>query len=346
MGNHGVAGWPSSQGRGVASGPHVPIVAPVPNFAVRWTQPMLKNNQDLLHKARQLIQMGLIAAVPVTAMAEDVEDTPPLPPVSTAQLQTGFSAVGTYSNSGFFTGALDDSKASASTLGMGFKLSGESVFTDSQLYSRRNDTCWYGPCDPYSYYYSRGDTTGTAFIWGGKVTGNLVDGDKLKSAYEFTIDWTHTPAPTGYDYGNVNWTLSMGFANMSGQDNVTAQALRGNSRGYTQTSGSLYDTGATTLTGELTAYHQAYSWEESPDWYWYVLLEAHLSEAGPRWTNPGDPAPASMNGDYLKVTVPQHSIDVGVNAVPTPVPEPETWALGLAGLFVAASIARRRRAAA
>lgn len=296
----------------------------------------------LLNKARQLIQLGVIVAAPVPALADDIEITPP-PPVSTAALQADYSAVGTYSNSGFFTGELDETKASGSTLGMGFKLSGEAEFADSELYSRRYASCYDGACDPYSLYYSRGDTTGVAFVWGGKVTGNLVDGDQLKAAYEFSIDWRHTALPTGYDYASVNWTLHMGFANMAYTDGVTPQALRGNARGYTEVSGYLgtEETGLHTFAGELSAYHQAYSWEENPDWYWYVLLEAHLSEAGERWTSPGDPAPASMNGDFLRVVVPGNSIDVGINAVP--VPEAQSWAMALAGLGVAGLLAGRRR---
>lgn len=297
----------------------------------------------LLTKARQLIQLGVIVAAPVPALADDVEITLP-PPVSTAALQADHSAVGTYSNSGFFTGELDESKATGSTLGMGFKLSGQAEFTDNQLYSRRYASCYDGACDPYSLYYSRGDTTGVAFVWGGKVTGNLINGDQLKAAYEFSIDWSHTPLPTGYDYASVSWALTMGFANAAGvEGQVGIREILGNKRGYNSTSGTLYDTGLAMLTGELSAQHYAYEWEENPDWYWFVVLEAHLSEAGVRWTSPGDPAPANMNGDFLRVVVPNNSIDVGVNAVP--VPEAQSWAMALAGLGVAGLAASRRRRA-
>lgn len=300
---------------------------------------------SLLHKARQLIQLGVIVAAPVPALADDIEIPPPAPPVSTAALQADFSSVGTYSNSGFFTGELDESKASGSTLGMGFKLSGQTEFHDSQLYNRLYGSCWDGVCDASTLYYDRGDTTGVAFVWGGKVTGTLVDGDQLKAAYEFTLDWTHTvPTGLGYDYASVNWALTMGFANASGvEGSVGIRDILGNRRGYNSTSGSLYDTGATTLTGELSAQHYAYEWEENPEWYWFVMLEAHLNEAGPSWTGYGDPAPGSINGDVLRVTVPQNSIDIGVNAVP--VPEPESWAMGVAGLTVAGLLANRRRRA-
>lgn len=304
----------------------------------------MHNDNTLLQQARQLIQMGLILAAPLSAMATpDTEMPEPPPPVSTAQLQADFSAAGTYSNSGFFTGELDEAKAQASTLGMGFKLSGQSQFDDSQLYKRYYSGCYDGACDPYSLYYSRGDTTGQAFIWGGKVTGNLIDGDQLKAAYEFTIDWTHTPRPDAgpYDQAWVSWALTLGFSNMAyAEQPVEPQWLKGNARSSSSTSDSLYDTGATTFTGELSAQHYAYDWEEQ-DIYWFVLLEAHLNEPGPRWTWPGDAAPANINGDFLRVTVPQNSIDVGVNAVP--VPEAEGYVMGLAGLGVLGLLLRGRR---
>lgn len=302
---------------------------------------------SLLHKARQLIQLGVIVAAPVPALADDIEIPPPAP-VSTAALQVDFSGSSTYSNSGFFTGEFDDSKATGSTLGMGFKLSGESVFQDSQVYSRRYSSCVDNVCDPYSLYYQRGDTTGTALFWGGKVTGNLVHGDRLKAAYEFTIDWTHTDPqiPKRSDYAWVNWGLTMGFANLAGRDPaeaLTPRLLMANRSYYNQTSGSLSDTGATTLADEFGADYYDYGGDGPHEWYWFVLLEAHLAEAGPNSTDPGDPAPANMNGDYLRLTVPQNSIDIGVNAVP--VPEPESWAMGLAGLTVAGLLAKRRRRA-
>ncbi|MFZ5527612.1 MAG: PEP-CTERM sorting domain-containing protein [Pseudomonadota bacterium] len=136
----------------------------------------------------------------------------------------------------------------------------------------------------------------------------------------------------------------MGFANAAGvEGQVGIREILGNKRGYNSTSGTLYDTGLATLTGELSAQHYAYEWEENPDWYWFVVLEAHLSEAGVRSTSPGDPAPANMNGDFLRVVVPSNSIDVGVNAVP--VPEAQSWAMALAGLGVAGLVASRRRRA-
>lgn len=76
--------------------------------------------------------------------------------------------------------------------------------------------------------------------------------------------------------------------------------------------------------------------------YWFVLLEAHLSEPGPRWTSYGDPAPLNINGDFLRVTVPQNSIDIGMNALP--VAEAQSYAMALAGLGVAGWMLRRRRA--
>ena len=301
---------------------------------------MTNTTPSLLAKARQLIQMGLIVAAPMSpALADDEAD--PTPPASTAQLQADFSAAGTYANSGWFTGELDESKAAGSTLGMGFKLSGHNELTDSQLYNRSYHGCWDGICDPSQLYYYRGDTTGIAFVWGGKVTGELVPGDELRAAYEFTIDWSHTNPQVGaYDDASVSWALTMGFANVAGAEGpIGAREVLGNKRATNQTSGSLYDTGATTFQGEFGA--QYYSWDENPQWYWFVVLEAHLSESGPRSTYPGDPAPYSMNGDYLRLTVPQHSIDIGMNAVP--VPEPGAWPLAAAGLAVAGLLARRQR---
>lgn len=220
----------------------------------------MHTDTTLLQQARQLIQLGLIPAAPLPAMASELETPEPPPPVSTAQLQADFSTVGTYSNSGFFTGELDESRATGSTLGMGFKLSGQSEFSDSQLYNRYYGSCDDGICDPYSLYYSRGDTTGTAFVWGGKVTGELIASDELKAAYEFTIDWSHTPRPDAgaYDQAWVSWGLTLGFSNMVYADQpIDPRWLKSNARSSNSTSGSLYETGPATFTGTLSAQHQA-----------------------------------------------------------------------------------------
>jgi MYXO-CTERM domain-containing protein len=301
------------------------------------------NDFTLLQQARQLVQMGLIAALPLQALAstdEEFDTEPPLPPaVSTAQLHADYAAVGNYSNSGWFTGEPDSTKASASTLGLGFKLSGERVFQDSELYNRSYGWCSDGVCDASSLYYYRGDTTGIGFVWGGHVTGEFAPGDQLKAAYEFMVDWTHTPTGAGYDYAGVYWSFKLGFSSTPHvpERYQSGPASRGSSN---ETYGSFSEPGVYQVEGLLSSY-DAPDYTSDSGWYWFAQLTFELQESGVRWTNYGDPAPASINGDYLRVVVPTNSIDVGVNAVP--VPEPESWGLALAGLAVAGALVRRQR---
>jgi len=305
------------------------------------------SNTTLLQQARQLVQMGVIAALPLQAMATTEADTGDTAPVSTAQLQADFAGVGNYSNSGFFTGELDTSQASVSTLGLGFKLSGDRTFQDSELYNRRYSSCDDTGCDASSLYYSRGDTTGISFLWGGRVTGDFAPGDQLKAAYEFTIDWTHTATANPYDYAYVNWDLKLGFTDVpppSPDEYYNWYASGPYNQTYADT---LYDPGVIEVSGLLSSYDAPDypSYAANGEWYWFAQLTVNLEEAGVRWTSPGDPAPANINGDYLRVIVPGNSIDVGINEVPfaSAVPEPESWALTLLGLAMMGLFKRRQK---
>lgn len=306
------------------------------------------SHSPLLDHARQWVQAGLIAAMPMSAMAVvEVDETPAAP--STAELEAGYSATATYSNSGWFTGEIDTTKTSVSTLGLGFKLSGDNRFEDAQRYTKSYYSCDDSGCDAGSVVYSRGDTTGIAMVWGGRVTGEFGQDDRLMAGYEFLLDWTHTPVADGlYDYASVSWNLVIGVneGSWDGSPYVPEQyqSLPGNMGGYTGSASGYLDTpGSSWISGEIEAWLPTPDYTPEGGWHWFAQLTVDFDEAGVRWTWPGDPAPASINGDYLRVMVPNQSIDVGINAIPTAVPEAGSVAMALAGLGVAGAMVWRRR---
>src|SRR5688572_9841338 len=103
-------------------------------------------SSSLLSRAKRLGVGALIAVTPCASMVA-------------AQLTLDYSASSNFSSSGWFTGTRDDSKANGFIIADGFKLWGSDSRTDGMFWRYDRD----GNLEAGS------DTTGLAFVWGGKI---------------------------------------------------------------------------------------------------------------------------------------------------------------------------------
>ncbi|MBI5462816.1 MAG: hypothetical protein HY941_11590 [Gammaproteobacteria bacterium] len=277
------------------------------------------SNTTLLDRARRLV--GKTALVALSLAAAPVVG-------HGASLVHDYSAVGEYSNSGFFTGALDESAAAATVQGLGFKLTGSQTVSDSMFWA------WN---DYYQMTVRKYDTTGIAFVWGGALDGALSGGETLSAPFDFNIDFSHTaPSNSAYDYPGVGWTLTVGFrgdAYTPGQGlGPDMYALYSNS-----TSGWMDAAGSYQFTGSVDAMIDEWSAANAISWYAMLSVEWHDPLAYPGWEDTA----GTMNGDYLTVTIPNQSIDVALLPAVSAVPVPGAFWLLSSGLLGIVSFSRR-----
>lgn len=274
------------------------------------------SDQTLLERARRLAGKTTLVALSLAAA----------PVVGhAASLVHDYSAVGEYSNSGFFTGALDESAADAAVQGLGFKLTGSQTVSDSMFFA------WN---DYYQQTLRKYDTTGIAFVWGGALDGTLSGGETLSAPFDFSIDFSHTAPlldPYSIYYAHVGWTLTLGFrsdAYVPGEGlGPDMGALYGNS-----TYGSADVAGLHQFTGSVDVMTDA--WIAANATSWFAMLSVEWAEplVGGGWEDTA----GTVNGDYLTVTIPNQSIDVALLPAASAVPVPGAFWLfgsGVLGLF-------------
>lgn len=282
----------------------------------------------LLERARALIHTGRLAAVPIAALAAGAA------PEATAQMTVDYSAMASYSSSGFFTSVLfDDDAASGNASGNTAQLGGNKQVTDL-LFWRYDDN--------QEKFVPRGDTTGLVFFWGGALPGQPASTDDgLSLSYSFSIDFTHTIA-NQWDDANINYTLILGYT----QDPYVLDpgyptSPRNGGGHYTEFSDAVSGADATShleFSGTITT--EFLEWAGAGN-YWYVQLAVnwqHEYAASRSWNNDY----SKFNGDEFEITIPEGGFVV--NFVPAAVPEPAHAALifGGVGLFATTALRRRR----
>ena len=241
-----------------------------------------------------------------------------------------YSAVGNYSNSGYFTGVLDDTKTTGAILPGGFKLSGGDTRTDSIF--------WY-----YNSYYEQTlpdqYTTGFAFVWGGKLTGGSMAGDTLAAPFQFSLAFTNL---LDDPFVSANVRVVLGH-----RDNpFTPTQYQNDPTSY---NGGWHDdkyfnfstAGSYDVTDSLSVSLP----ETTNDRYWYAMLSVQWNgeSVNPYYWNGQY---TKLNGDTFTVTVPDHSIDVTyVPAAPPPPQQvPDSGSTGsLLGLTVMGLLCLHRR---
>lgn len=274
----------------------------------------------LLNRVHALARRTTLVVLPLAASAS-----------AYAGLTADYSVVGTYSNSGFFTGTMETDATYHAIIDDGFKLSGEKTITDG-LFWRYDET--------YEMTVPGFDTTGIAFLWGGSMEGSTAYDDKLFIDYEFSVEFDHTVAGM-YDTPYVSIELRLGYDT----NPYTPAPYQSSPWGsYSSTWLDANEAGLHEFEGTLEHYLTDSS-SEYPI-YWYVQLAVHWNHefVSSRWWEPGNYA--SLNGDMMTIIVPDHSIDVTFQpAVQVVVPEPASIA-GLGALVGAVYLLLRRRLAA
>ncbi|MDG9669519.1 PEP-CTERM sorting domain-containing protein [Hahella sp. CR1] len=183
----------------------------------------------------------------------------------------------------------------------------------------------YGEASMYGVGVDRNPegVQGMAFMWTGD-TRALSAGDFLSLDYEFDIDLDSD--------NSISWLLQAALVPESWGKPVAANGE------YTYYNSAItpgYGTAENGHTG-VNGATQTAAVDVAGNYHWAVVLSF-------QWQAPS--SELDMN-DYLHVTIPDHSIDVGVNVTPTgdisEVPEPSHLALlGLS--FASLSLARRGR---
>src|SRR5690606_9532166 len=258
---------------------------------------------------------------------------------ASAALVLDYSVVGSYSNSGWFTGEMDSSKADGIILPAGFKLWGSETRTDSMFW-RYDD--YYGETVP------RPDTTGIAFAWGGRILGATSYDDVLSAPFDFSVEFTNL-LPAAYPYVNVNLTL--GYRH----DEYTPQAYQSGPTSsawdYRSFSTSYSEAGVYNETGNLELNlpetDGVLEDGQTADLHWFAFLTVdwnHEFVSSRNWQG----SYATWNGDTLTVTIPQNSIDVTYTPGTPPassVPDASS-SLTLLGLGLLGLLTWHRRATA
>lgn len=289
---------------------------------------MSLSTPSILSKAKQIGAAATLAVAAATSAHAD--------------LTLDYSAAGNYSNSGWFTGVLQDSEADGIIIDDGFKLWGESTRTDG-IFWRYDDI--------YDMTVPGSDTTGIAMVWGGKITGATSSDDVLTAPYDFSMFFTHLDA--AFHYTQVQGSLTLGFSEYA---HTPAQWQSGPKSNYYNSDSeyfSYYAPGTYNELGDLSV--NLIETDADTDLYWFVQLEMHIDHehVSPRNWSSGNYS--KLDGDTFTLTVPQNSIDVtfiptlgGPTTPPvlTPVPEPGTIFSGIAlALGVGIAAYRRRRRA-
>jgi len=300
---------------------------------------------SFMDRARQLIQRGRLAAVPLAVAAVAAAAAPE----ANAQMAVDYAGVTTYSNSGWFTGVfISEEAAGGSVTGNTANLTGNTgLIPANKLPDNYLVPGVTGLTDRLFWRYDsydektvpRGDTTGVAFFWGGTLTDRTaLNGDKLSAAVSFTVDFEHTP--TGeYDSPNVAYELMIGYGSTPYEiDYGYIQSPRNGSSNYNNTSGSFY--GAEAIS-PLTISQNLDLWmsEGAEPTYWFAQLVINWNhEYANSWY---------WDDDYSKLNYDQlaafGSMDVTLHQVPpAPIPEPADVALGMGAVAVLALTVRRR----
>lgn len=285
------------------------------------TPSRVAKSSSILARARRLGSSALLAVVPLAAPVDAVASS----------MTLDYSFAGDYSNSGWFIGAPDDSKADGIILPGGFKLWGNATLTDSMFWR-------------YDSYYQetvpRSDFTGVAFAWGGRITGGTTSEDKLSAPFEFSVDFTGPDS----SYISVNTYLRLGYSTnpyeISPDSNTSIPSNNGGN--YTSFSQSYNSAGLHEETGNLSI-----NLMDTPDdLYWFAVLTVDWNNefvSSRNWQG----SYVTLNGDTMDITIPQNSIDVTyIPGTPPPthgVPDSgSTLALFAVGLLALRGLHRRR----
>ena len=246
-----------------------------------------------------------------------------------ASLSLDYVGSGLYDNSGFFVSSAPLASAGGTTQGTGFKLFGTDTIADSVFYRTDSE----GRTRP------RSDGDGLGMIWGGAINGTLTEGTTVVAPYEFSFNYTHTPA-NEFDSPQVTWDLIMGFFDSNGNvvdfSSDTYFAIEQSNDTVRNSSNDSTDVdynipGAFDVSGNL----EYEFFEDSPVTHWFVILNVLVQHENDARNFDGPFG--KRNGDTLTVTVPENSIDIAV------IPEPSSMLLGAAGLIGGLAIRRRER---
>jgi len=291
---------------------------------------------DFLQRAR-LLASGLLVGAPLVCASQAASAMA----LSTSELNLDASYVGYWNASGFFTqvGFTDNetnsfvslgtapagSSISSAAFGPGAKLYGHTVMQDNYL----------GVVGDDFYDNSSNAAYGVGFAWTGTLNAPLADGDRIALNYDFTIGLTDNE-----DSGqaSVYWELRAGLFETCCGEPFVPGLYSFTSRVNAVASGSV--AGGETIQFQGSAASEALSgYNPESSYQWAVFLTTY-------WSDPdafdGNYLFSSGSGDTLTLDIPAHSIDVGLNTAPVPVPG-AVWLLGSAALALGA---RRRRQAA
>lgn len=234
---------------------------------------------NILARARRLGTAAVVAA------AAHVADA--------GQLTLDYTGVSTYSNSGFFTGSVAPGNTGGAIIANGFKLYGSETISDSLFW--RWDQNYQQTVPGY-------DTTGIAFIWGGKITGGTTSADTLTAPFEFSLDFTNLGLE---EYPRANVAVSVGYSGYeyvpSGwQSAPLGQSWGSDTQWYNFDAPGTYEISGTASTN-LT--------DSSDTLYWFAQATVNWESefVSSRNWNGGY---GTLNGDTLTFTIPQNSIDV------------------------------------
>lgn len=244
-----------------------------------------RQTPGILARAKRLGASTLVAIVPLAAQVD----------VAATTMTLDYSAVGQSTNSGWFVGVPDESKADGIILPNGFKLWGSETLNDSMFWRYDEN---YGGLVP------RYDFTGTSFVWGGKITGGTTAEDTLSAPFDFSVGFTN--GNTANTYTGVSVSLKLGYSYEPRHALEQWQSVNPyNAANYTSYSNYYSEAGTFHETGSLSVNLT----DSSSDLYWFAVLSVDWNNEfnSGRWWNGSY---QSLNGDTLTVTIPQNSIDV------------------------------------
>ncbi|WP_448564908.1 hypothetical protein [Thalassotalea ganghwensis] len=161
---------------------------------------------------------------------------------------------------------------------------------------------------------------GLAFLWTGRFTHDLNAGDQLNFDFEFELE-TNGAA--------VDWQVVSYIAPWSSTADLWEQTLGTSADTSSFSSDGNAHTGTVSGSGNwLTGQSFSNAVDSDGEYFWSVALTAS-------WSNYSGEN-AVTDADFFSVNIPDHSIDVGINQVPTAEPiavsETGSMALLLAGL--------------